>query len=669
MIRKNELLKLSKLLVDENINRAVNRDIGKKTRYGGKEYRYTRFYRALQEGDVLKVAVFTRRTAKNRGSVPDCEIYINKAEERWLIYYPAAGKWGTAKINNINLRVEGNDYYAVKGYADKRTIKMVNDYFGDNGKKGVRQAVLDWQSQVRNKEREKKYISEIEQIDSVMELVPNPPKDFEDWIAKKAYKKHMYIFYKQNGYAKCTACGREVELKNKARHNQSGYCPSCRKEITYKAWGKQKTVKDRLTLGIIQKLKDESGYIYRRITSSITYRKDEDYKREVYFWENERFRTNNQMDMLEYFEFGEYKNTGVMRWCHGLNNGYRYYYGYSSDSILYERNLDKLFAGTVMEFYCIKTLLQHVNPVSVEPERMVHTLARNPEYERLIKVGLYSLTIDMMSRSLSTNKGEKKLWNYLGISKEYYKMAVEQDVKVRHVMVMQQATQYNMHLTYEQICFYKKYYYNTCGEIFKLGHPTKFYRYLKELVATSDRLAGDYIDYLEDLRVLGVERDKSLYFPKNFQAVHTQYAAMRRERDNEIEKATVRKKNKILKKLVEEISPIFTMEDESMQIVIPTSKMDFTKEGQNQHNCVAGYYERMIKRETVVVFLRKKENINQSYCTVELSPEGDIRQNRIACNREAPQEAQDFIAKLSKQVKLRLAVKAREENNRLDTAV
>lgn len=668
MIRKNKLLKLPQLLVDKNINRAVNGDTGKKTRYGV-EYRYSRFYRALQEGDVLKVAVFTRRTAKNRGSVPDCEIYINKAEERWLTYYPIAGKWGTAKINNIDLGPEENDYYAVKGYADKRTIKLVNDYFGDNGKKGVRQAVLDWQSQIRDKERVKKYTSEIEQIDSVMELVPAPPKDFKDWMVKKAYKKHMYIFYK-DGYAKCTACGREVELKSKARHNQRGYCPRCRKEIAYKAWGKQKTVKDRLTLGIIQRLKDESGYVYRRITSSITYRKDEDYKREVFFWENERYRTNNQMDMLEYFEFGEYKNTGVMRWCHERNHGgYRHYYGYSSDSILYERNLDKLFAGTVMEYYCIKTLLQHANPVSVEPERMVHTLARNPGYERLIKVGLYSLTIDMMSRSLSTNKDEKKLWNYLGISKEYYKMAVEQDVKVKHVMVMQQATQYNLHLTYEQICFYKKYYYDTCGEIFRLGHPTKFYRYLKDMVATSNRLAGDYIDYLEDLRVLGLERDASLYFPKNFNVMHEQYAAMRRERDNEIEKATVRKKNKILRKLVEEISPIFTMEDESMKIVIPKSKEDFVKEGQSQHNCVAGYYKRMIKRETVVVFLRKKENINQSYCTVELSLEGDIKQNRIACNREAPQEAQEFIAKLSKQVKLRLAAKAREEqNNKLKTA-
>ena len=60
------------------------------------------------------------------------------------------------------------------------------------------------------------------------------------------------------------------------------------------------------------------------------------------------------------------------------------------------------------------------------------------------------------------------------------------------------------------------------------------------------------------------------------------------------------------------------------------------------------YYERAVKAELIILFIRKKENIKQSFCTVEIRKEGTkfkIWQNRSAYNKDAPPEAVKFLNK------------------------
>lgn len=57
------------------------------------------------------------------------------------------------------------------------------------------------------------------------------------------------------------------------------------------------------------------------------------------------------------------------------------------------------------------------------------------------------------------------------------------------------------------------------------------------------------------------------------------------------------------------------------EVVIPQSKQDFVDEATNQHNCVFGsYYPRVVDHETLVVFIRRKEDINNSFITCEIDP-------------------------------------------------
>lgn len=67
-------------------------------------------------------------------------------------------------------------------------------------------------------------------------------------------------------------------------------------------------------------------------------------------------------------------------------------------------------------------------------------------------------------------------------------------------------------------------------------------------------------------------------------------------------------------------------ENENYKIVIPKHCEDLVNEGKNLHHCVGTYINSVIKGNTNIIFIRKKENLEESYFTVEISNENKIIQ-------------------------------------------
>lgn len=64
---------------------------------------------------------------------------------------------------------------------------------------------------------------------------------------------------------------------------------------------------------------------------------------------------------------------------------------------------------------------------------------------------------------------------------------------------------------------------------------------------------------------------------------------------------------------------ILSFEYENLEVVIPTSSEEFKKEAEQQSNCVARLYlPKVINGELNIVFIRKKEEPNNSYITCEI---------------------------------------------------
>lgn len=545
--------------------------------------------------------------------------------------------------------------------------KLVNDYL-DTGKRNVKEAILEFQANIRKNAMLKKHRSEIEAIDAVMNEVPELPKDFDPWILNYGFFHERYIFYRagrkvEEGY--CSYCDSKVSLKERPYHNRDGICPKCKSKVIYKAWDKQNTIVDEKRVGIIQRLTDDTGYIYRRFYCKIRHEKAAEYKTTFAgCWEEERYQLDNDFKVKDYFEWGEYKYTGVTRWCHELNHGY-YYYDRGRDCVFYARNMKRLLKETELKYMPVNELIKNNLGVYIDPIRMIENLKRQKEYEILIKIGLNRLVLDFTQNKMENikiTKEKRKPWEYFNIKKVELQLAIEMNISSRRMAVLQQASRSNIKLSKEQIYFFAKCLGagNSLERIFRFGMPGKFQNYfIRELKVGQDGKASrdirDYFDYLNDCEQLALRMDEHQLFPKNFQTVHHEVAVMRQEKEDKLQKMQIRKKNTLLQKMLPRLKELFSAESEEFITVLPTCKADFTKEGQQNHNCVGGsYFDSMVSGKCVVLFLRRKENMEESFCTVEMSPFGDVKQCRSRCNQSAPSEAMEFIYRLSKRVKEKL---------------
>ena len=75
-------------------------------------------------------------------------------------------------------------------------------------------------------------------------------------------------------------------------------------------------------------------------------------------------------------------------------------------------------------------------------------------------------------------------------------------------------------------------------------------------------------------------------------------------------------------------------EDENFTIVIPQTVEDFKNEATQQSNCVYSCYLReVVNHKTNIVFIRRKDNIEKSYITCEVSNNGNIKQYLLKHNQ------------------------------------
>lgn len=638
-MKKAELLKMKQFTVSKNIVKLVREDTGEEKKAlgysrGKREvwivYRHYRYYMAEVENEILKVAVYTRKHVAAGQKSPDFTIYINKKAEEWITYNHLTNGWLTGMLINLPYEYEKEEMYGSYGYCTKRETKIINEYLETEG--DVKKSIRIYQADIKKKALEKRHRSEIEKIDEVMGAVPEMPKDFKEWTVRSAYKNNAYMIYniskKQEGY--CTHCKNIVKLKDKPKHNEKGKCSRCRAEVTYKSRKKQQILKDYKNVGIIQQLKDKSGYILRVFGSCMAYTQKTEYKNPEFRMEEiSRFRLNKNFYIQEIFEYGEYKYTGVTRWCYERKQSY-YNTGSTSYCTLYEKNIDMLLKNTEGKYVPLKQLLQK-------------------------NKGLEKLSLDLMKEGYpqTISYSQRKLEDMLKLDKYYTRIAIEMNADEDGLGVIQSAYLAGTVTTKGLLERAMPFLVHRCKEdnqiFWSRGKCEKTIHYLekiqKETVLTPRNITRDYEDYIEQLEKLRMPLNRSNRFPQHFHEAHARLSEIIREKEDAIKRMESEEKNKLLKKQVKVLQELYYISSKEFVIVWPQSKKDFEEEGRKQHNCVGGYFERMVQEKTTVFFLRKKEEPETPYCTVEFT-NGKLQQCRIACNREAPGN----VMKLMKQI-------------------
>lgn len=91
--------------------------------------------------------------------------------------------------------------------------------------------------------------------------------------------------------------------------------------------------------------------------------------------------------------------------------------------------------------------------------------------------------------------------------------------------------------------------------------------------------------------------------------------------------------NKLAAKLYDQRKEKFEYADDNFSIVVPEEMNKITKEGVYLHHCVGGYISRVAEGKTNILFLRKNENIDIPFFTIEVNNHNEVIQIHGLYNR------------------------------------
>ena len=180
-----------------------------------------------------------------------------------------------------------------------------------------------------------------------------------------------------------------------------------------------------------------------------------------------------------------------------------------------------------------------------------------------------------------------------------------------------------------------------------------------------------YADYIRDCKSLAENynmghiynlSNEAVLFPQDLvQAHQTTIELVNMERDRKAMLDFERSKGKIAKgisaiekkykKLLPKLKKKYSYQADGYVIVIPPNLIDLHREGIAMHNCVGGYKERVANGSTQVVYIRKLDDAENSFGTMEISPSSEkIIQARGKYNKDLPEEAKAFVNKFEHDV-------------------
>ena len=142
----------------------------------------------------------------------------------------------------------------------------------------------------------------------------------------------------------------------------------------------------------------------------------------------------------------------------------------------------------------------------------------------------------------------------------------------------------------------------------------KILNYLKKQAGDPRYARGaalDYRDYLRQCEQLHLDlSDKQVLFPKNLEAAHRRTTEQIKYEENKADQKKFKEAAEALEK--------FAWKAGGFIIRPARTQKELTDEGKELHHCVGGYIRKMAKGETAIFFIRKADELDKPFYTLEL---------------------------------------------------
>ncbi len=497
-----------------------------------------------------------------------------------------------------------------------------------------------------------------EKLHAATDCIKEPTKAFINWCHKQVEHHFLYTYPfkgKKESTGICSHCGKEITIK---KGEVLKRCPECKVKLEYTRKRSISFTKEDCIL--IQKI---NNAFYQRhfgvqVNIGIGY--------ETYnVWEKGCVRVDLTTGEKHNY-FRKYDCWNRKLFWDDCNLGYM--------------NQIKLCPGAVYSTADITkepqfkySGIEYLD--NVDPFDYLARYTRMPQLEMLAKLGMKNLALNIQPRDMATEY--KKPWEMLKVNKEEFNRMQKTNPTIAMLAWYQYENEKGIRIDDEDIAFLSKF---SCPSQFDFIYPLMSYKQIRNYLEaqlsnmqfpTYYSLIIKWSDYIDMGNYFGKDMTLEMnYRPKNVCAAHDELAGLKRaEKEAEFAK---QREDEIANKFpsVRDILPTlkkYEFSDGVYEIIAPESIMDIVKEGQILGHCLDRtdrYWDRISRHESYIVFLRKVENRNAPFYTLEIEPNGTTRQKRTYGDRQDEDytECVDFIKKWQRQLKKKLSSSDKERS-------
>lgn len=629
-------------------------------------YKYGVYMRCQIFNGVLKVAFFLVENMRLGSNKPSYELFINKETGEFVTWDVKHEKWRNAKVDML----DWPEYVYYSGrYINPEGNRSIKRQLGTES--GGYKGILEWQQSVRKEELKQRYKRECEPWDLAMDQVPELPKDWIHWVDKYAIRNHFIFYdYQRKGATEgfCTWCEKTVPIKN-PKHNQYGTCSHCGRKIQYKARGRAGNIYTDYEIAyLIQRCED--GFVIREFRCRNHFEKGKYEHPSIQANEIERYIYDQNYVESRYI-WDLYKQDH-MRWvkCEALGYYYSSYFRY--DGAVYKRTIPSL-AKIELKVTGLPEMIQGAG--RIDPVKYLKVWSKNKRYEQFAKAGLWKLVMeDMESGNQIIRECQKTgdLAKTLGIDKARMKRLRENGGGKIFLMWLRREKGINTIIPDEVIRYFDEN--RIKPEDLKLMltrmSERKICNYLKKQSNLTGRkpieLIGTWEDYIHIANRLKIDTELEMYYkPKNLKKAHDEVVEMCGGSDIARRAGEIAEKFPEIDEIHAEIKEKYAYTEKDYSIVVPERIEDIIIEGKTLGHCLHSsdrYFDRIQRRETYIVFLRKTEEQDKPYYTLEIEPDGTARQKRTVGDNQNKdfEDAKAFIRRWQQKVQERLSEADRE---------
>lgn len=555
-------------------------------------------------------------------------------------WYAWIGEWTQMRMKNVVRAINGEK--ALKGasywwenddyhYASEKDREMVNNYLG---------TILSYfEDHVLGERTVKRMQRKQERINAVMDLVPTVPDRMAQWLDEEIFTEG-YLFVDEKGnrnYYTCTKCGKRSWTTRKFAQYKQIACPKCGSLVKVEKRREQRNRREQIVL--IQGLRD-GRWIERQFKAECQWSRS---GKEIELYENVRcllrkgehwgdmyYGTLNQADELE------------QEWWDKKSRNQQFQRSY-----LYPYNLDEVLPDTGLQYLGLDQIAKKGRKINVN--RMIIGSVGREYLEYLVKSGLLRL-----AEETCQIYWKEPLDPYAKTMQDLLKINGDRISRLKQIdggmaalswLRWEEEAEGERKLSQEALEYLeqKNMYPNDCEKILQaVGSPTRMVNYLKKHKKATVSLWTDYLQMAEE-EGMDIE-DDIVCRPKDIKARHDELVERRNERqDAEKIKKNQEKYRAMNQEIVKYLPCVarFFWESEQYEIIPAGRCEELIKEGRILHHCVGAsdrYMEKMAAGESWILFLRKKEDLETPYYTIEISMKTDrILQWYSAYDRK-PQE-------------------------------